>query len=410
MRILVVTPYYAPDLGPSAPLLTMLGEDLAAMGHQVTVIAAVPHFPTGHVHAKYRGRVRQWETHNGVRVCRVWVPSGNRANLRHRLLTFLVFQLLASVVGLEQSYDVVVITNPALETWLPFALLAWLRRKPSVWCVWDVYPELGVRMGVFKNSTVIALVGALEDFCLRRASAIQVLHEGFIADLQPHAVPRHKMVVVPPWLDTEFIRPLPRRNSFSVEHGLADGFTVLYAGNLGLSQGLDNVLLAAQRLDSRSDVQFVFVGEGACREQLVAQAGQLNLTSVRFIPFQPRERLPEVLASADVSLVSLRRGIGDGSLPSKTFPILASGRPILAAVDQGSGIWNLIQQSAAGVCVLPSDPEALSEAIARLVAEPDLRQQLGRQGRDYAVRHHSRQAAAKAFENIFKTLWGSSSG
>jgi len=404
MRVLVITPYYAPDLGPAAPLLTMLSEDLAASGHEVTVLASVPHFPTGQVSPPYRGRAWQWEMRNGVRVCRAWVPSGNRANLRHRLLTFLIYQVLVSLVGWRLKYDVALVINPAIETGLPFALLVWLRRKPSIYGVWDLYPEVGVQLGVFRHALVIALVKTLEDFCLRRATFVQALSDGFLPSLQKRIGLSNKLVVIPPWLDTDFIQPLPRHNAFSTEYGLDDHFTVMYAGNLGLSQGLEHVLMAAKLLSWHPHLRFVFIGDGAQREYLVSQAGQLSLANVKFIPYQPRERLPEVLASADISLVSLQPGIGDDSLPSKTFPILASGRPILAIVEQGSVIWNLVQRSQAGICVPPSKPKALANAILLLVPALARRQQMGQNGREYALRFHSRQAAAGEFEHLLRSI------
>jgi colanic acid biosynthesis glycosyl transferase WcaI len=398
MRILIVTPYYAPDLGPSAPLVAMLAEDLTQLGHKVTVMAAVPHFPSGQVSPEYRGRLWQWSEEHGVRVCRVRVPSGRRANLRHRLLTFLVFQVSASLAGLRLAYDAALITNPALETGLPFALLAWLRRKPCLFSVWDLYPEVGVRLGIFRKPLARAVVGAIEDFCLRRAAAVQVLSEGFGPALQARGVAARRLVVIPPWLDTEFIRPLPRSNPFSCEHGLDGCFVVMYAGNLGLSQGLEGFLQAAQLLADQPSIQFVLVGDGANREALERQAAASQLDNVRFLPFQPRERLPEVLASADVSVVSLRPGTAGDSLPSKVFPLLASGRPIIAAVDEGSDVCRLVEHAGAGIGVPPADPRRLAEAIECLAGQPGLRDEMGRKARDYAVEHFHRRGAAERFE------------
>jgi colanic acid biosynthesis glycosyl transferase WcaI len=245
-------------------------------------------------------------------------------------------------------------------------------------------------------------VGFLEDFCLHRARRIQVLGEGFLADLAHHRISSDHIVIIPPWLDTELIRPMPRQNSFSHEHSLDEKFIVLYAGNLGLSQGLETVLESAQRLVDRPEILFLFVGDGRGKEQLVSQAAGLG--NVRFLPFQPRERLPEVLASADVSLVVLKQGIGSGSLPSKTVSILASGRPVLASVDEGSDAWNLAQRSQAGLCVPPEDPAALARAILSLKDDPARREQIGRNGREWAVKYHSSQVAATQFECLFRAV------
>lgn len=402
MRLLIITPFYAPDLGPSAPMFALLSESLVARGHAVTVLCTVPHFPSGRVSPEYQRGVWHWKEHKGVMVCRVRVPTGNRANLIHRLWVFLVYQFLVTLVGLSLQYDVALVTNPAIETFLPFVALCWLRRKPCIYAVWDVYPEVGVRMGLFRTRAVIGLVGFLEDFCLRRAQRIQVLSEGFRADLAHHRLDLDKIAVISHWLDTDLIHPMPRKNPFSLEYGLENRFVVLYAGNLGLSQGLETVLESARMLADNPAILFLFVGEGAGKEHLMDQAVGLN--NVRFLPFQPRERLPEVLACADISLVVLKSGIGSVSLPSKLFSILASGRPVVASVDEGSDAWKLLGSSQAGLCVHPEDSPALTQTILSLQDDPSQREQMSRNGRAWVEKYHSLRSGAEQFELLFSSM------
>jgi colanic acid biosynthesis glycosyl transferase WcaI len=405
MRLLVVTPFYSPDLGPSAPLMTMLCEDLAKLGHTVTVLTAVPHFPTGNVAPEYRtGKLWEFDVQNSVTVCRVWVPSGNRANLRHRLYTFFVFQMLVTLVGLFKRCDALIVTNPAIETYVPFAILSWLKRRPAIYCVWDLYPDVGVRLGIFRNPGVVSIISALEHFCLRHAAAVHLISHSFVANLAEKGVDTAKLFVVLPWLDTEFLTPQNRRNGFSEEYSLDDKFVVLYAGNLGFSQGLDDLLLAAQQLMDKPNIQIVLVGDGPSRDELVRLAQRLGLNNVAFIPFQPRARLPEVLATADLALVCQKTEIINDSLPSKTFPLLASGRPILAIVDDNSELARLITRYDAGQCVAPGAPAAIAAAIRELSTAPALLQQMGMHGRQCAVRLHSRRQAALQFDMILNRL------
>lgn len=400
MRVLMIVPYYAPDLGPSAPLFTMLSVELVRRGHQVSVIAAVPHYPSGKVPEAYRGAGIRHSSEHGVEVVRVPVPSMNRSNLAQRLLQYICYQFGATWAGLYQRYDVVLAANPALWVWLPFATLAVARRRPAIFTVHDVYPDVGVTLGVFRHKPVIATVARLERFCLDHALAVRILSESFRPGLRALGVPDSKMALIYDWVDTDLIRPLPRDNAFACEQGLTDSFVVLYAGNIGFSQGLEHVLTAAQLLAEHRDLQFVIVGDGAGREQLGLQAQQMGLTNVRFLPFQPRPRLPEVLATADVSLVTLQHGIGSGSLPSKTFSIFASGRPLLASVDEGSEAWDMVERAGAGLCVPPENPSRLAEAILALRQDPERRERLGRNGRLWAERHHSPETAAKRFEKL----------
>lgn len=400
MRILVVTLLYMPDGGPSAPLYGMLCEELAQRGHQVSVIAAVPHYLSGTVPSQFRGKWIQPSYEHGVRVIRIRVPSVQRADLKKRAVQFLGFQLGAMLAGLRQDYDVLLISNPALEVWLPFILLSVLRCKPAVFSVHDVYPDVGVSLGIFRSKLIVSVVGYLERFCLDRSSKVRILSESFIKPLRSLGVTDDKMELVYDWVDTDLIKPLPKDNNFAREHQLVNHFVVLYAGNIGLSQGLEQVLAVAELLQDQEEIKFVLVGDGAGHAPLMTEASRLNLGNVRFLPFQPRNRLPEVLATADVSLVTLKKGVGAASLPSKSFSILASGRPILASVDEGSDTWNLVKRSQAGICVPPEDPGAIARAILELKNDERLRNNFGKKGRDYALQYHSPQAAAVKFEQL----------
>jgi colanic acid biosynthesis glycosyl transferase WcaI len=400
MRILVVTLLYMPDGGPSAPLFAMLSEGLVQRGHEVTVIAAVPHYPSGRVPDQFRRWGVRRSHERGVNVVRVPVPSVQRSSLPQRLLQFACFQLGATLAGLIQDYEVLLVSNPGLESWLPFAVLGPIRRRPAVFSVHDVYPNVGIDLDIFRHKAIITAVAGLERFCLSRSHHVRVLSDSFFEPMASFRIPREKITLIYDWVDTDLIKPLPRDNSFAREQQLNGHFVVLYAGNIGLSQGLENVLAAADLLRDQEEIEFVFVGDGAGREPLLKHVKERNLGNLRFLPFQPRDRLPEVLATADVSLVTLKKGIGTASLPSKCFSILASGRPLIASVDEDSDTWKLVQRSGAGICIPPENPEALAEAIMELKNDPSRRKLLSRRGREFALNNHSPQAAAEKFEQL----------
>ncbi|MGO8734233.1 MAG: glycosyltransferase family 4 protein [Terriglobia bacterium] len=404
MRILVVTPFYAPDLGPSAALYEMLCEELVRLGCEVSVISAVPHYPTGRVAKEFRGRLVQRERRQGVDVTRVWVPSVDRARLGLRLLGFFCFQVLGAFVGLNRRYDVLLASNPALEVLLPVVVLGVLRRKPMIYSVHEIYPDVGVKLGIFRHRPVIKAIDWMERLCCRRAGYVRVLSEGYKRVLESKGMPESKLAVIWDWVDTDFICPLPRRNAFSAQWGLDARFVAMYAGNLGLTQGLEQVLEAARLLEEAPAIRIVLVGDGAAKGSLQQWVERAGLTNVQFIPFQQRELLPWVMASADVSLLTLKRGMGTDSVPSKCYSIMASGRPIIASVDKGSDTWNVIQQADCGLCLEPENPLALAKAILELHRHEGLRARLGANGRDYVVSRHSKLAAAQQFYSLLRSL------
>jgi colanic acid biosynthesis glycosyl transferase WcaI len=264
--------------------------------------------------------------------------------------------------------------------------------------VYDVYPEVGTKLGIFKNKFFIKIITSLERFCLLHSTLVQVLSSTFKPALNSMGVADSKIVEIIPWVDTELICPMPHDNAFAEEYGLTGRFVALYAGNIGLSQGLEHILTAAEMLVNHPDIRFVFVGNGSGKHALRAQVEQRQLVNVQFIPFQPRENLPQVLASADIQIVSLRQGIGSASLPSKVFSSMASGRPILASVDEESETWTLIQKAEAGVWVPPEDPSKLTEAILFLKQDRALRERLGQNGRMWVEKNHTPLHAAEQFE------------
>ncbi|MBN1828342.1 MAG: glycosyltransferase family 4 protein [Deltaproteobacteria bacterium] len=400
MKILVVVSYYRPDGGAGATLFPLLCEELVKMDHEVTVLTTVPHYPSGRVLNAYRGRKNRFSKENGVKIVRVGLPSVDRSKLKARLFQFVVFQMRATCAGLLRDCDVLLTHTPALEVWLPFLYFSSFRRKAVLYTVADIYPEVGVNLGIFRNKFLIRAVGWLENYCLKRADKVRILSRSFESILANKGVSPSKLALIYDWVDIESVRPLPKMNRFAIENGLDNRFVVLYAGNIGPVQGLASILEAASLINNDSEVRFVFVGDGAARNTLMERTTQIGLDNVRFIPYQPRERMAEVFAAADISLVSLRKGASFGALPSKIYQILASGRPVIASVDEESDMWDLIKRAEAGFCVPPEDPSKLAEAILTLKRDKDLRERLGRNGRIWAEKHHSVRAAAEKFETL----------
>lgn len=400
IRVLVITPFYAPDFGSPADHYAMQCEDLAALGCDVSVICAVPHYPTGKVHEGFRGHLFQREQRNGVDVTRVWVPSVDRARLGRRLLSFLCFQVLASAVAITRSCDVMIFSGPALEVFLPFLLLHAFRRAPSIYVVHEIYPDIGVKLGIFRNRFVIRCLDWMERFCCHRATYVRVLSEGYKRALEAKGWPGDKLAVLPNWADTEFIAPLPNSECLTAKWELDHCFVVMYAGNIGLTQGLEQVIEAARVLQSQPSIRFVMVGDGAAKQRLQQEVADSGLRNVQFVPYQPRELLPSVMGTANVSLVPLKKSFAEDSIPSKVYSILASGRPLIAITEKDTDTRRLIDEAECGLAVDPDDTRQLVEAVTRLYRDPALCARLGANGRNYVVRFHSRQAAAKRFQEL----------
>ena len=259
--------------------------------------------------------------------------------------------------------DAVLAMSPPLSLGLTGWLVGVVRGAPLVFNVQDIFPDAAVRTGAIRNRRVIALAAWLERITYRRAAAVTVLSEDLrrnvaakVGDGRPGTV--H---VIPNFVDTDAIFPLPRTTRYRAELGIGDEPVVLYAGNVGFSQSLDLVVEAARRMTG-CDVPDQ---RRRRRRSRSSSARATAVPNVRFAGYQPASRLAEVLATGDVHVVPLRAGLGDVSVPSKTYSSLAAGRPVVASIDLDSEIPRLLADAGAGIAVAPGDAGGTGSGVAR---------------------------------------------
>jgi colanic acid biosynthesis glycosyl transferase WcaI len=402
MNVLVISDYYHPDGSPVSPAFKSLCENLALRGHSISVITTVPHYPSGFVNKYFKGKKVHHSVEQGVHITRVPLPSVDRSKLYFRAIQFVVFQALSIINGPKEPYQVVLTHTPALEIFFPFIYFSWFKNKPAVYSVADIYPDVGIRMGVFQNPIIIKLVSALEGFCLRKAQKVRILSDSFKTRILEYGVKAENIELIYDWVYTDNLNTHINQNSLLNELNLESKFSVLYAGNHGFAQALDSVIEAANLLREEKEILFIFVGDGAAKEGLIKRAREYDLSNVIFLPYMDREKVTEIISACNVSLITLKKGIAFGALPSKTFSILLSGRPVIASVDEGSDTWNLIGRAQAGICISPEKPDELIKAILELKDNPERRSQMGESGRNYVLSFHTPQYAADKFEVLLE--------
>ena len=234
----------------------------------------------------------------------------------------------------------------------------------------DIFPEVAALLADFHSPVVNGILDRLNRFLLRRARRIIALGDTMAGRLiEGKGADPSRITVIANWADTTAIVPSDKANAFAVQHGLVDRFVVLHAGNIGMSQNLDVVIDAAERLRSRPDIVVLFIGDGNRRAALEEMAAARGLSNVLFLPFQPRDQLRWTYASSDLCLVSLKPGLAGYIVPSKLYPILAAGRPYVAAVETPSEVAALTARHTCGVVVTPGDADALAAQILALAGD-----------------------------------------
>jgi colanic acid biosynthesis glycosyl transferase WcaI len=403
MRILLVIIQFPPDVNSTGLLMEQVCAGLTAGGHEVSVLTTFPHYEGFRVWPEYRGKLAERSRDGGLDVLRLYVyASGSKRRMGHRLLSYLSFNALATLAGLlsRRPHDVILCTNGSFFSGLTAAAIGAAKGIPFVWNVQDLYPDVPVKTGQLRNRHAVAVLRRIERFIYRRAAHLAVITPSFRDNLVAKGVPAEKITVIPNFADTEVIRPLPKANPFGEEHGLAGRFVVAHAGNVGYVYDLDTMLETAALLRDEREILFLVVGTGVTRPALEAKARRLGLENVRFLPFQPRDRLPWLRAACDVQVALYRRGSASDSMPSKVYEIMASGRPLLASAEPGSDVRDLVEATECGLCVDPEDPRQLAGAVLRLYRDPELRRATGARGRWHAERSYSRRAVVARYQEL----------
>ena len=400
MRIVAVLPHFLPDVAPTGVIGSRIVEELGARGHHIEVVTALPWYQSHAVDPAWRGRLVRRERTAWGSVTRLHpFPTGDKRNIPARAVGFAGFCAAAAATGSAGARaDVVLAMSPPL----PMAATGWLiaraRRAPLVLNVQDIFPDVAVELGVLRGARAIAAASALERWSYARASAVTVLSEDMRGNLTPKVRDPLKLHVIPNFVDVDAVQPGARLNTYRREHGLGDRTVVMYAGNVGMSQNLDLLVQAARCTLDRPDVVYVVNGGGSGLADVQRDAA--GLPNVVFVPMQPLERLPEVLAAADVHVVALRAGLSRNSVPSKTYSILAAGRPVLAAVDPGSEVQRVVEAAGAGAAVPPDDPAAFLAALRPLLDDAEARERMGRAGRAWVLQTASPAGVGHAYEDL----------
>jgi colanic acid biosynthesis glycosyl transferase WcaI len=397
VRIVISGLNYAPELTGIGYYTGDMAAWLDGRGHAVRVVTAYPYYPEWRVAAGYRPWRYSTEVHAGVPVhrCPIWVPTSH--GTAKRLLHLAVFAATSLPVvvwrGLRHRPDVVWTTEPSIFG-APAVLLAAKLAGARSWLhVQDIEVGAAVRLGMIRNRLLQRVILGCYRFLLRRFDVVSTISHTMADELKSLGGP-DDIVLFPNWVDVDRIHPGADTGELRAELGVPEDATVaLYSGNMGEKQGIDTLLEAARRLADRRDIHFLLCGAGAARARLEEEAAALPNVHLR--PLQPTARLNELLNLADIHLLPQRRGTTLFAMPSKLGGMLASGRAIVAQVDDDSELATLVGDCA--LVVPPEDAAATAAAVRRLADDPDLRAALGHHGRRLATERLSRDAVLDAF-------------
>jgi len=401
----MISHYYPPEIGAPQARLSEMAQEWAKAGHDVTVLTGFPNHPTGVIPANYKHRSFSKEIMEGVKVWRHWLYATPNKGFLKKVICHLSFMISVVLLSLFRGSkpDIIIVSSPTFFSVVSAWFMSKVRNVPFIFEVRDLWPGIFVELGVLKNKWVICFLEKLEMFFYKEAWKVVVVTHGFKKNITDRGIPAEKIHVITNGVNLSFFEQ--RQGQAEKAEGLRkklgftkDQFIVLYIGAHGISHALSSVLEAADLCEDKA-IQFLFVGEGAEKQDLIDKKDYLNLANVHFSPGVPREEVPTYYHLADACLVPLRNiECFETFIPSKMFEIMACGRPIIGSLKGESA--RILEKSGGAVVTAPENSKKLLAAIKQVQVDP----KLGSRGYEFVRENYNREKLASDYINLLSKV------
>lgn len=403
MHILFLTDNFPPEVNAPASRTFEHCREWVRAGHQVTVITCVPNFPKGKVFDGYRNALWQSEEMSGIQVIRVWSYITANEGFVKRILDYQSFMVAATLASpFVRGVDVVLGTSPQLFTTCAAYVVSRLKRIPFVFELRDLWPESIRAVGAIGNLRVLDALEWLELFLYRKAARIVSVTESFKRNLISRGIDADKITVVTNGVDTSRFQPQPRDAELASQLGLQGKFVAGYIGTHGLAHSLETLLEAARRLQddpAGRDIHLLFLGDGANKQKLMAQAKAMGLDNVVFVDSVAKEQVVRYWSLLDVSIIHLKKTeLFTSVIPSKLFECMGMGIPVLHGVAGESA--DIVEREGCGRVFEPENVDALCKGLIEMKLDPAMRENLQRKALAAAGNYDRRKLALRMLEEI----------
>jgi colanic acid biosynthesis glycosyl transferase WcaI len=395
MRVIVWGINYAPEITGIAPHNVALCEFLQRHGHDVEMVTTFSYYPAWRKRAEDRRLPYRSDRINGVPVHRCWHFVPQRLSAGKRIVHEASFVLTSTMrILLLRRPDVYVVVSPPLLLGAAGWLVATLKWAPFIFHVQDLQPDAAVGLGMLRTGLFTRALYWLEAFAYKHATRVSGISEGIVDAFRRKGVPDRKLILFPNAVVLPGDRDIPVRGKFRAKHHFTPGeFLAIYAGNLGVKQGLEILLDAADLLRAEKQIRIVIAGDGAAREKIEKEIRHRNNMSM--LPLQYGIDYKEFLVDADVSLISQQSGSGNAFFPSKLLVTLAYSCPVVTVADEESALARAVANGRCGKNVLPADPKQLANCLRDLSEDREQLRQWGANGRAYVEQFEQRRVLDK---------------
>lgn len=405
MKAIFPCSYYLPETAASLYITDNIVHACAEKGIEVDLYTPSPtrNVPDGSV---WERKERQMD--GKLRIHRFHL-YGEGKNPMLRALRYFLGEFILLHYCMWKKYDVAFVDSTPPIQGLKMPLIKWLKRKPTIYNVQDIFPDSLVGTGLTHEGSLIWKIGRMvEKITYRYADKIIVISEDFKKNIMAKGVPEDKIVVIYNWVDQNKVVDVPREeNKLFDVYGLdRSKFYITYNGNIGLTQNMDMLLDVAKELQEEyEDIHFVLVGNGAYLDEVRHKVAEQQLDNVHLLPFQPYEDISHVFSLGDASLVISKPGVGANSVPSKTWSIMSASRPVLANFDENE-LKTIIENNHCGIFTKEGDKDAFKESILTLYNHRELCKEYGHNGRKFVMDNLTREVGTQKYVDVIKEVCG----
>lgn len=408
MKILLLPAYFYPEQAASSYLGDNIRQALCGAGCDVILYAPIPSRGISkEVREEYKKRkLEHW--HDGKLEIHRFSMYAEGKNPVLRALRYVFCWCAQFWKGLRaKDIDLIYLASTPPIQGVLGGLLKKIKKVPFVYNLQDIFPDSLAGTGLAKKGGLLWKIGrVIENFTYRNADKIIVISEDFKRNIMAKGVPEEKIVVVYNWVDEEAVKHVAREeNKLFDAYGLdRKKFYITYSGNIGLTQNMDMLLEVAKELETAEpDIQFVLIGEGAYKKRVQEIIAEKSIGNVALLPFQPYEDISHVFSLGDAGLVISKPGVGENSVPSKTWSILSASRPVLANFDENE-LKTIVAENQCGIFTKAGDKEAFKQAILDLYHDREHCEQLGRNGREFILKNLTRAVGTQKYVDVIKSF------
>ncbi|MBC8401063.1 MAG: glycosyltransferase family 4 protein [Candidatus Marinimicrobia bacterium] len=402
LKILFLAHFYPPEMGGAAARISGLAGWFHKLGNDVTVITGFPNYPGGQIYKGYTPGLLRKEILDAVTIIRTWVYFTRKKSPVLRILNYISFMVSSVIAGikLKNQFDIIIVSSPPLFIGISGWLLSKIWHTPWIFDIRDIWPDVAVEAGEYKESALIVRIGSLvTKLIYNSANHLTPVTESKCKKIIEQGIDKNKISIVPNGIDMQYIS-FDDQIDWRKELNLQNKFIFIYAGLIGIAQGLDIIIESASNLTENDEIHFLIVGDGVQKKQLQLRAKQLNLSNITFLNSQKRENIAPLLKTSDVAVIPLVNAAISDAVPSKLLEAWGCKKPVILIA---SGESNMIVKNVdGGLTVNPGDIPGLVKNILDMYQNKSRLQHYGNNGYKYVTKSFTREILARQMVNVIK--------